>query len=68
MELYTKTAAAAQDVAARHTQYHRLKFMIEYALAYRANGWKLPNMKLPFFLPEVNWEEEKKYAIRSNDK
>lgn len=63
-ELYARAARAAADVAARHTQYHRMKFKIETAIRYRENGGIL-DVKFPFFLPEVDLEEEKKYAIRA---
>ena len=66
--LYEKAAKAAQEIADRHTQYHRMKFQIEYALAYRANGRILPDTRLPFLLPEVDWETERKYALRSSNK
>ena len=63
VELYAKAAKAADYIAERHTQYHRMKFKIETALGYRANGNKL-DVAFPFFLPEIDLGEEMKYALR----
>lgn len=63
--LYTKAANAAKYIENNHTQYHRMKFKIDTAKRYKANNYKL-DVKFPFFLPEVNLEEEMKYAIRQN--
>jgi hypothetical protein len=65
--LYKKAADAANYIAERHTQYHRMKFKIETALRYRTNGNKL-DVQFPFFLPEVNINDEMKYAIRLGNK
>jgi len=64
-ELYTKAAKAAKYIENNHTQYHRMKFKIDTAKRYKANNYKL-DVKFPFFLPEVDLEEEMKYAIRQN--
>ena len=62
-ELYTLAANAADYIAERHTQYHRMKFKLETAVRYRENGNKL-DVKFPFFLPEVDIDHEMKYAVR----
>ena len=64
-DLYTKAAKAAKYIESNHTQYHRMKFKIDTAKRFKANNYKL-DVKFPFFLPEVNLEEEKKYAIIQN--
>jgi len=61
--LYTKAAKAAKYIENNHTQYHRMKFKIDTAKRYKANNYKL-DAQFPFFLPEVDLEEEMKYAIR----
>ncbi len=63
-QVYSKAAKAAQYIAERHTQYHRMKFKIDTAMRYLANGRKL-DVKFPFFLDEVDLEQEMKYAIRA---
>lgn len=63
-ELYTKAAKAAEYITERHTQYHRMKFKLDTAKRYLENNRKL-DVHFPFFLDEVDLEEEKKYAIRS---
>lgn len=62
-ELYEKAGRAAAYIADRHTQYHRLKFELDTALRFKANGFKL-DVEFPFFLPEVDLKEEKIHAIR----
>lgn len=62
-ELYAKAAKAADYVAEKHTQYHRMRFKLETAMRYRSNGYRL-DVSFPFFLPEVNLGNEGKYAIR----
>ena len=64
-ELYQKADAAARYIAERHTQYHRLKFELDTAQRYRANGYKL-DVEFPFFLPEVDMASEKVHAIRGS--
>ncbi len=61
--LYAKAARAAKEIVERHTQYHRMKFKLDTVRRYRANGNRL-DVDFPFFLPEVNLEEEMKYAVR----
>lgn len=61
--LYAKAARAAKEIVERHTQYHRMKFKLNTVSRYRANGNRL-DVDFPFFLPEVNLEEEMKYAVR----
>lgn len=61
--LYAKAARAAKEMAERHTQYNRMKFKIETAMRFRQNGGKL-DVQFPFFLPEVDLNEEKRFAIR----
>jgi len=63
-ELYRKAANAAQYIEEKHTQYHRMKFKIDTVKRYIANGNQL-DVKFPFFLPEVDLEQEMKYAIRT---
>lgn len=50
----------------KHSQYHRLKEMLRIAKEYgecRGDGrGYLP--KLEFFLPEVDWSREKRFALR----
>ena len=56
---------ASKYVMNRHTQYHRMKFKLDTVKRYIANNYKL-NVEFPFFLPEVDLNEEMKYAIRVN--
>ena len=63
VELYAKAALAADYIAERHTQYHRLKFQLETAIRHRQNGNRL-DVAFPFFLPEVDLMNEMKYATR----
>jgi len=62
-ELYAKAAQAASYVAEHHTQYHRLKFKLDTAMRYRANRNQL-DVRFPFFLPEVDVQDETRYAVR----
>jgi hypothetical protein len=64
VDLYAKAARAADYIAERHTQYHRMKFMLETAIRYQRNSGTL-DVVFPFFLPEVDLAEESKYAVRS---
>lgn len=64
-KLYDKSNKAAKYIEENHTQYHRMKFKIDTVKRYIANNYKL-DVKFPFFLPEVNLEEEMKYAIRES--
>ena len=62
--LYAKAARAAKEIVERHTQYHRMKFKLDTVRRYRANGNQL-DVRFPFFLPEVDLNDEIKYAVRS---
>jgi len=62
-ELYAKATQAAYYVAEHHTQYHRLKFNLDTAKRYRENNNHL-DVRFPFFLPEVNVQDETRYAVR----
>lgn len=64
-QIYAKAAKAAQYISEKHTQYHRMKFKVDTAKRYIANNHKL-DVKFPFFLPEVDLEKEKNFAIRGN--
>jgi hypothetical protein len=66
-ELYWKSSEAASYIQNFHTQYHRMKFKIDTVKRYMDNNYKL-NVRFPFFLPEVDLEDEKKYAIRYSNK
>lgn len=63
VELYNKAASAATYIEDKHTQYHRMKFKIETVRRYIANG-RILDVNFPFFLPEVNLNEEMIYATR----
>ena len=63
VELYAKAARAAKEVVERHTQYHRMKFKLDTVKRFIDNDKKL-DVKFPFFLPEVDLNEEMKYAVR----
>jgi hypothetical protein len=63
--LYIKSSNAAKYIENNHTQYHRMKFKIDTAKRYKANNYRL-DVKFPFFLPEVDLEQEKNFAIREN--
>lgn len=63
INLYEKAAKAARYIKDKHTQYHRMKFKIDTVKRYIANDNNL-DVKFPFFLPEVDLGNEKKYAIR----
>jgi hypothetical protein len=62
-ELYAKAAQTASYVAEHHTQYHRMKFKLDTAKRYRENDNQL-DVRFPFFLPEVDLQDEMQYAIR----
>lgn len=62
-ELYSKAAKAAKYIEEKHTQYHRVKFQLNTIKRYKENNNKL-DIEFPFFLPEVNLEEESKFAVR----
>ena len=62
--LYEQAGKAAQFVQENHTQYHRMKFKIDTAKRYKLNNRKL-DVAFPFFLPEVNLEDEMKFATRT---
>ncbi|MEJ5352688.1 MAG: glycosyltransferase [Melioribacteraceae bacterium] len=62
-ELYIKAAIAAKYVEEKHTDYHRMKFMLDTVKRYIKNNKKL-DVDFPFFLPEVDLNEEQKYAKR----
>lgn len=47
----------------RHSQYHRMKFKLDTVKRFIDNDKKL-DVKFPFFLPEVDLNEEMKYAVR----
>lgn len=64
--LYKKAGRAAQEISARHTQYHRMKFKVDVVKRYIESGHRL-NVDFPFFLPEVDLEKEKSFAIRQNE-
>ena len=61
--LYGRARNAANYVAERHTQYHRMKFKLDTAMRYRRNGNHL-DVNFPFFLPEIDLNDEMKHAIR----
>ncbi len=63
-ELYQKARNAARYIAERHTQYHRIKFELETARRYAANGCNL-DVEFPFFLPELDLTAEKQFAQRT---
>lgn len=62
-ELYSKAALAGKRIALNHTQYHRMKFKIDTVKRYIKNNRKL-DVDFPFFLPEIELEKEKNYAIK----
>lgn len=62
-ELYSKAANAAKYVQEKHTQYHRVKFILDTVKRYIKYNKKL-DVDFPFFLPEVDFTEEQKYATR----
>jgi hypothetical protein len=61
--IYSKAGIAAKYIEQNHTQYHRMKFKIDSVRKYINNGRKL-NIEFPFFLPEVDLNEELPFAIR----
>lgn len=65
-ELIYKANNAAKYIQQSHTQYHRMKFKIDTVKRYIANNNKL-DVKFPFFLPEIDLEMEKKFAIRTKN-
>ena len=66
-KLYLKAANAAKYIEEKHTQYHRMKFEIDTIQRYIKNNNKL-NVSFPFFLPEVNLQDEISYAIKQANK
>lgn len=63
VELYDKASRAAAEVAEKHTQYHRMKFMLDVIRHYRDAG-SIKGIEMPYFLPEGNMKEESQYAMR----
>ena len=63
-KIFNKSMQAAYYIDEKHTQYHRMKFEIETIKKYKKNNYKL-SVEFPFFLPEIDLNEEKKFAIRS---
>ena len=61
--LYIKAADAAKYIEEKHTQYHRMKFMLDTVKRYIKNNRRL-DIDFPFFLPEVDLKEELKFATR----
>ncbi|MGA3286508.1 MAG: glycosyltransferase [Bacteroidota bacterium] len=61
--IYSRAAKAAKYIEERHTQYHRMKFKIDTVKGYIKNDKKL-EVNFPFFLPEVDLNEERHFAIR----
>lgn len=66
INIYSKAATAAKYIEKNHTQYNRMKFKLDTVKRYIANGRRL-DVDFPFFLPEVNLNEEKKFAIREKN-
>lgn len=64
-ELYGKAASAAKYVGAKHTDFHRMKFMLETTKGYLENGNRL-DIVFPYFLPEVNLETEHNHSLKHN--
>jgi hypothetical protein len=63
--LYERSSQAAEYVKQNHTQYHRMKFKLFTAKSYCENGYKFPgDLEFPFFLPEVDLENESSFALR----
>lgn len=62
-ETYFKAASAAKYIEEKHTQYHRMKFKIDTAKRYISNN-RVLDVNFPFFLPEIDLNEEMKYATR----
>jgi hypothetical protein len=63
-----RASKTAEYVMEKHTQYHRMKFMLNTVLTYRRAkelGKLPPKPQLDFFLPEVDFAEESKIAIRN---
>lgn len=63
-DLYNKASKAAMYIDEKHTQYHRMKFKIDTIQRYIKNNRRL-DVNFPFFLPEVNLEKEKQFALRA---
>lgn len=65
--LYAKSAAAAKEMTARHTQYHRMKFKLACARDFMRDreGFSPP---FDFFLPETDMVEETKHAYMNGTK
>jgi len=62
-KLYAKAANAAKYIEEKHTDYHRMKFMLDTIQKYVQNDKKLL-VDFPFFLPEVDLSEELNFATR----
>lgn len=65
-ELMEKSIASSKRASMKHTQYSRVKFMIETARNYylaRKSGQKPPAPIYDFFLPEVKIDEELPFAL-----
>lgn len=64
-KIYEKSARAANFIDEKHTQYHRMKFKIDTVKRFIKNNHKL-DVDFPFFLPEVDLDTEKTYAIKQS--
>ena len=65
-ERLERSINAARYILDRHTQYHRMKFLVHTAATYRAavqDGRCAPKPEFDFFLPEINPESEHPYAL-----
>jgi glycosyltransferase involved in cell wall biosynthesis len=58
---------AAKYIRDKHTQYHRMKFVVQTVMRYREaklKGLRPPKPDFDYFLPEVDLKEESKSAVR----
>ena len=68
--LYKQSAQAAQDISRRHTQYHRMKFLVQTCKKYQNNGGTLSpqSLEFPYFADSVNIENEFPHCFLSGHK
>lgn len=64
-----QAAETERYIRARHSHYHRLKEMLEISKKYRKAQERKQGYQpqLSMFLPEVDWEKEKGFALRRWD-
>ena len=64
-EVYRRSALAAKDITDRHTQYHRMKFLVDVCQTFRESGASLTSscFDFPYFSSETKIPDEYPYCF-----